>query len=123
MAAVSLSDFFAGSVFLAGGRREFVGLVERRGGRVVVVRAVVGFDFSASGLVDSVVSEAFSAGFSGDGDGFVSAVSVISGGGLGSVAPTDDRRLPLLFVVEVSVGSVFSATGMPPLNGSNVPPK
>ena len=50
VAAVSLSDFFAGSVFLAGGRREFVGRVERRGGRVVVVRAVVGFDFAVSGL-------------------------------------------------------------------------
>ena len=88
-----------------------------------MLRAVVDFGVPVLGLADSDVSEVFSAGFSGDGDGFASAVSVISGGGFGSVAPTEDKRFALALPVPVSAGSVFSATGMPPLNGSNVPPK
>jgi hypothetical protein len=104
---------------LGGGcRRAVDGLVERRGGR-----AVVDFDFSGSALADSLVSEVFSAAFSGDGDGLASAVSVTSGGGLGSVAPTDDKRFLLAFSAGVSVDSVISATGMPPTEWPKVPPK
>src|ERR1051326_2022716 len=124
MVAVSVSVLAVDSVFFAGGcRRGGVVLDERRGGREVVVRAVVVFDLSDSVLAVSVVSEVFSVAFSAEGDGLASAVSLTSGEGLGIVAPTDDKRFAPAFSLKVSGDSVFSATGIPPLNGSKVPPK
>ena len=97
------------------------GRAPRRGPRAVVRGEAAGLaGFSVSFFVAS--SEDVSAAFSGAGDGFASAVSVTSAGGRGIVAPTDDKRLADA-LVELSADSVFSATGIPPLNGSKVPPK
>ena len=86
--------------------------VLRRVLRAVLRRGVAeGF---STGFLASVSSEVFS------GDGFASAVSV---GGRGIVAPTEDNRFASLVPVTDSVAGMFSATGMPPLNGSNAPAK
>jgi hypothetical protein len=76
----------------------------------VVVR--VGFGFGAG-----LGSVSFGGSVS---DGFASvlASSAFGSGGCVIVAPTEESRLGLRLVVAVSeLDSVFSATGMPPLNG------
>jgi hypothetical protein len=118
--AVSVS-FLAVSVFLLEVGFTGDGRVDRRGGGRLAARREV-----LTGLAAVSVSvEVFSTAISGEGDGFASAVSVsVSVAGRGMVAPTELKRLAPLFSV-VSAGSVFvaSATGMPPVNRSKVPPK
>src|SRR5206468_1322635 len=79
-------------------------------------------DLEADDFFASVPVAAFSAGFSTD--DFGSAVTGVSVGGTAIVAPTEDKRLVPLFELALPLeASVFSATGMPPLNASNAPPK
>ena len=76
----------------------------------VVVRAGFGF---GSGFASFSLGGSVSDGFSS-----VLASSALASGGRGIVAPTEESRLGLRPAAAMSeLDSVFSATGMPPLNG------
>src|SRR5258706_12431575 len=84
-----------------------------------VVAGLEGRFFGTVAFLASVSSDGFSIATTDFGSVFPAGVSTA---GSAIVAPTDDRRLLPRRVSVALVGSLFSATGIPPLNGAKLPP-